>query len=260
MWLGCYALVVLFIPLWGVPDIILSVRLSVTIILLVSVVSMLGVAHVAPKTASSESNEKSIIFPPKMKMFFAAVWLAATCCATAATYARADMPFFGPVLAGLSQVGEALFPVIAKYRTDLNLSEPMLFRVQGVDSSICLAALALMAVLNLRLLLFKPEQKALLAGEVAKNIHSPYADKRSPPLISMVVVSLICLAAYAGWFSFADVDVVRPRGCLVIANCYATKHGIELLVAALLNSLLAVWTPMFLLHYMIVRHIIRAAP
>ncbi|WP_133253017.1 MULTISPECIES: hypothetical protein [Rhizobium] len=188
-----------------------------------------------------------MIFSSNVKVLFFGLWLVAICLATAATHGRADLPLLGPAISGLSQVGETLFPVIAKYRTHLRLSEAMLFRIQGVASSVWLAALATMVIYYLRIILFTPEQRALVIKEMSNNLKRSHHARRLQPgvfLLSSLFLSLLSLASYLGWFSFGEWDGSSPKECYVAAACYAELHGLEVLFVVLMESILVVWLPL----------------
>lgn len=145
--------------------------------------------------------------------------------AVAATYATPDRPLVWQVTQLIAGFGDALFPLIGKYATQMAPPLPphVLYKVQTVMTLFLLAG-AIIFIPSVLYYICIPHEDALIMQRMADKMR-PSRLSSSPAAILFILVpfSILCgIAFFLGTFEFdPDPEYLTRKKCFMKATCYA---------------------------------------
>lgn len=194
-----------------------------------------------PEAPRRQSESVSALGYASGVLFFAGgiAALASLVLPTLFTYGEEGEGLAGDVGLALARISSALFPVVAKYETALQLDGQQLFRAQTVMGSS---------------LLFSLLSGCLLAAAIAIGRRTEgHATEGTPSLefgpgmfFAFVFWLLITAWAYFGWGEF-DGFLTSAKGCTNEATCYLNESDLTLFGAAIQKSLMIAIFPILCL-------------
>lgn len=228
--IGWSTFVLAMLPAWAVKSATEQGRIGWLISVLMLGFGCLIVGLTAKTLAPqppSPLNMRTARHGPMLATTFAMCTTVAILLSIAFTYAEPGKGVLGNLASLVSHFGSWLFPVVARYATDLQppLSPERLFQVQSIVSIVLLASLPTIGTYVICWLRMSPaERRSLLENGVRE---------RPSDLVVFAVVPF-CLfvgaSGYFGWSEFEPIADISRKSCIIKATCYA--HGDDLLILA----------------------------
>lgn len=218
------------LPAWAVNSAMENSRLGwmVSVLLLgfASLIAGFTVKTIA-RQPPSPTNVHTARYRPMLATTFGVCTTAAILLSTAFTYAEPGEGTLGNLASLVSDVGSWLFPVVARYATDLQppLSPVRLLQVQSIVSIVLLASLPCLVAYAVCFFFMSPAERRSLFENGGRERPSDLVVFAAVPFGLYVGAS-----SYFGWSEFEPIAEIGRKGCIINATCYA--HGDDLLILA----------------------------
>lgn len=197
-----------------------------------AIVVAVAIVQVGPKETRDANPTKG---PHHLFGAMTGVFIASILLASAFTHARPGVGPVGSLGSLLGSIGSAIFPVVGKYATMMQLGAQTLFKTQAVMTIFLLGGF-LNGCLLVAAILILPRQER-------QNRFSDLGERSSRITSALAILFFIFLIvqAYFGWSEFdenAREMSLDAKGCAVEAFCYLRGSDLMLFSVAALKSFL----------------------
>ena len=172
------------------------------------------------------------------------IFVLALAVATALTYGKPSSPILASLATGIISAGEWMFPTVAKFRSEMDLPETVLFKAQSVMTVFLLPAL-INGLIFVGYGLTVPSRERRLARE-----NNPRGSLRptAGAFIGLCLVPLLMIWFYLGFGQF-DPDgskfALGSKSCPLNAFCYLRGSDLDLFMSASMLAFFVAVVPGF---------------
>lgn len=160
--------------------------------------------------------------------------VAAEVLAITATYAAPERPLIWHGTTLIAQWGEAIFPIVGKYATQIkpSLAPQILFKAQAV-TTLFLVAGAVMFLIYVPYLIFMPRRDTRVIERMTKSMG--YGISPTMNLLMLPLGVLVGAALFSGWLEFSsDPESVSRKRQFIMAVNYV-QDDLALIVAGFIR-------------------------